>query len=69
MTFQLAITPCSWGVEYPITAHNPRGKRCSMLNKIHYQGWITIEQERDSGSLADIKQSRDFLTTLGLLFL
>ncbi|MCT4619578.1 MAG: sugar phosphate isomerase/epimerase [Marinisporobacter sp.] len=39
------------------------------LNEIGYKGWITIEQERDprdaDGSLADISESRKFLSNLG----
>ena len=41
----------------------------SLLGRIGYQGFITVEQERDpknaGGSLADVKASRDYLRSVG----
>jgi len=41
----------------------------SLLSRIGYQGFITVEQERDpknaGGSLADVKASRDYLRSVG----
>lgn len=41
----------------------------SLLERIDYQGFITVEQERDplnaGGSLADVKASRDYLRSVG----
>ncbi len=41
----------------------------SLLSRIGYQGFITVEQERDprnaDGSLADVKASRDYLSSVG----
>ena len=41
----------------------------SALERIGYEGFITIEQERDprnaGGSLADVKASRDYLRSVG----
>ncbi|WP_152048656.1 TIM barrel protein [Aureimonas psammosilenae] len=40
-----------------------------LLSRLGYAGFITVEQERDprnaGGSLADVKASRDYLTTAG----
>ena len=40
-----------------------------LLDRIGYQGFITVEQERDprnaGGSLADVKASRDYLKSVG----
>ena len=42
---------------------------CALLERIGYQGFITVEQERDprnaGGSLADVKASRDYLKSVG----
>jgi inosose dehydratase len=39
------------------------------LEEIGYHGFITVEQERDplnvAGSLEDVKQSRDYLRSVG----
>jgi inosose dehydratase len=39
------------------------------LDEIGYHGFITVEQERDplsvAGSLADVKESRDYLRSVG----
>ncbi len=39
------------------------------LEKINYQGWIMLEQERDprdvEGSLKDVKDSRAYLAKIG----
>lgn len=38
------------------------------LDRLGYGGFITVEQERDphaGGSLADVKASRDYLTSVG----
>jgi inosose dehydratase len=39
------------------------------LTRIDYQGFITVEQERDprnaDGSLADVKASREYLRSVG----
>jgi inosose dehydratase len=41
----------------------------TFLDRVGYEGFITVEQERDprnvSGSLADVKSSRDYLTSVG----
>ena len=41
----------------------------ALLTRIDYQGFITVEQERDprnvGGSLADVKASRDYLASVG----
>jgi inosose dehydratase len=61
---------CAQGVMSPI------GKGCidypairSLLTELQYEGFITVEQERDprnsGGSLADVKSSRDYLKTAG----
>jgi inosose dehydratase len=40
-----------------------------MLDRIAYQGFITVEQERDprtaGGSLGHVKASRDYLRSVG----
>jgi inosose dehydratase len=40
-----------------------------VLTRIDYQGFITVEQERDpsnaGGSLADVKASREYLRSVG----
>jgi len=61
---------CGEGVMTPI------GRGCinypairDLLEQIGYAGFITVEQERDprnaSGSLADVKASRDYLASVG----
>jgi inosose dehydratase len=61
---------CGEGVMCPI------GRGCidypavrSALDRIAYEGFITVEQERDprnaGGSLADVKASRDYLRSAG----
>ena len=39
------------------------------LTRLGYQGFITVEQERDprnvGGSLADVRASRDYLRSVG----
>lgn len=61
---------CAQGVMCPI------GEGCidyqsirSLLDELGYEGFITVEQERDprnaSGSLADVKLSRDYLKSAG----
>ncbi|GGE16011.1 hypothetical protein GCM10011390_38860 [Aureimonas endophytica] len=41
----------------------------ALLTRLGYEGFITVEQERDprhaGGSLADVKASRDYLTSVG----
>ncbi len=41
----------------------------ALLDRLDYQGFITVEQERDprnaGGSLADVKASRDYLRSVG----
>lgn len=41
----------------------------ALLDRLGYQGFITVEQERDprhaDGSLADVRASRDYLTSVG----
>jgi inosose dehydratase len=41
----------------------------ALLSRIGYEGFITVEQERDprnaNGSLADVKASRDYLRSVG----
>lgn len=41
----------------------------ALLDRLGYEGYITVEQERDprnaGGSLADVKASRDYLTSVG----
>ncbi len=61
---------CAQGVMCPIgrgTIDYPAVKRA--LEEIGYHGFITVEQERDplsaSGSLADVKESRDYLRSVG----
>ena len=48
-------------IDYPATR--------ALLERIGYQGFITVEQERDprnvGGSLADVKASRDYLRSVG----
>jgi inosose dehydratase len=40
-----------------------------LLDRIGYEGFVTVEQERDprnvGGSLADVKSSRDYLSSVG----
>jgi len=61
---------CAEGVMCPI------GRGCidypairKLLDRINYEGFITVEQERDprnaGGSLADVKASRDYLRSVG----
>jgi inosose dehydratase len=61
---------CAEGVMCPI------GRGCidypairALLDRIGYEGFITVEQERDprhaGGSLADVKTSRDYLRSVG----
>lgn len=42
---------------------------CNLLDRIGYEGFITVEQERDplnaGGSLADVKASREYLKSVG----
>ncbi|ASY65321.1 Inosose dehydratase (plasmid) [Sinorhizobium sojae CCBAU 05684] len=61
---------CAQGVMCPIgrgVIDYPAIKRT--LEEIGYHGFITVEQERDplsvSGSLADVKESRDYLRSVG----
>jgi inosose dehydratase len=61
---------CAQGVMCPIgkgIIDYPAIRR--LLGEIGYQGYITIEQERDprnaGGSLADVKQSLDYLKSVG----
>ncbi|MBP2234119.1 inosose dehydratase [Sinorhizobium kostiense] len=61
---------CAQGVMCPIgrgVIDYPAVKRA--LEEIGYHGFITVEQERDplsvSGSLADVKESRDYLRSVG----
>lgn len=62
---------CAQGVMCPIgkgVIDYPAIRR--VLERIDYQGFITVEQERDprsvSGSLADVRESRDYLRSVGL---
>ena len=61
---------CGEGVMCPI------GRGCidypairTVLDRIGYEGFITVEQERDplnaGGSLADVKASRNYLSSVG----
>ena len=61
---------CGQGVMCPIgrgVIDYPAVKRT--LEEIGYHGFITVEQERDplnvAGSLEDVKQSRDYLRSVG----
>ncbi|MEY9625935.1 sugar phosphate isomerase/epimerase family protein [Sinorhizobium fredii] len=61
---------CAQGVMCPIghgVIDYPAVKRA--LEEIGYHGFITVEQERDplsaAGSLADVKESRDYLRSVG----
>ena len=61
---------CGKGVMCPIgkgVIDYPAIRR--LLTEIDYHGYITIEQERDprnvGGSLGDVQQSRDYLTSVG----
>ncbi|CCE99523.1 Sugar phosphate isomerases/epimerases (plasmid) [Sinorhizobium fredii HH103] len=61
---------CAQGVMCPIgrgVINYPAVKRA--LEEIGYRGFITVEQERDplsvAGSLADVKESRDYLRSVG----
>lgn len=61
---------CGKGVMCPIgrgTIDYPAVKQA--LEEIGYQGYITVEQERDprnvAGSFADVKASRDYLRSVG----
>ncbi|EPY3966908.1 TIM barrel protein [Klebsiella pneumoniae] len=61
---------CAQGVMCPIgkgTIDYPAVK--ALLNRMNYQGWITIEQERDprqaEGSLHDVTQSLAYLKSVG----
>ena len=61
---------CAKGVMCPIgkgVIDYPAIRR--LLDEIDHQGYITIEQERDprnaAGSLADVKQSLDYLKSVG----
>ena len=61
---------CARGVMCPIgrgVVDHP-GIR-ALLSRLDYQGFITVEQERDpgraDGSLADVKASRDYLRRVG----
>ncbi len=64
---------CGEGVMCPI------GRGCidypairAALMRLGYEGYVTVEQERDprnsSGSLADVKASRDYLASVGFGF-
>jgi inosose dehydratase len=61
---------CAQGVMCPIgkgVIDYPAIREC--LQRIGYQGYITVEQERDprnvEGTLFDVKESRDFLKSVG----
>ncbi|OHV79625.1 TIM barrel protein [Ensifer sp. LCM 4579] len=61
---------CAQGVMCPIgrgIIDYPAIKQ--VLDEIGYHGFVTVEQERDplsvSGSLADVKESRDYLRSVG----
>ena len=61
---------CAEGVMSPIgkgVIDYPGIREC--LKRIGYQGYITVEQERDprnvDGSLSDVKASRDYLKRVG----
>lgn len=62
---------CAMGVMCPIgTGAIDYPAVRDALHQINYQGWVTVEQERDprnsGSSLADVKRSLDFLNDLGL---
>ncbi len=50
-----------------VSSTTRRSRSCS--TRIGYQGYITVEQERDprnaGGSLGDVKASRDYLKSVG----
>lgn len=61
---------CAQGVMCPIgrgVIDYPAVKR--VLEEVGYHGFITVEQERDprsvAGSLADVRESRDYLSSVG----
>ncbi|EYD75903.1 Inosose dehydratase [Rubellimicrobium mesophilum DSM 19309] len=61
---------CAQGVMCPIgkgVIDYPAIRR--LLDELGYEGFVTVEQERDprnaEGSLADVKVSRDYLTSVG----
>jgi inosose dehydratase len=61
---------CAQGVMCPIgkgVIDYPAIREC--LKRIGYQGYITVEQERDprhvDGTLSDVKESRDYLNRVG----
>jgi inosose dehydratase len=61
---------CAQGVMCPIgkgVINYPALRDC--LKRIGYQGYITVEQERDprnvEGTLSDVKESRDYLKRVG----
>jgi inosose dehydratase len=61
---------CAQGVMCPIgkgVINYPAIRDC--LKRIDYQGYITVEQERDprnvEGTLSDVQESRDYLKTVG----
>jgi inosose dehydratase len=61
---------CAQGVMCPIgkgVIDYPAIREC--LQRIGYEGYITVEQERDprnvDGTLSDVKQSRDYLNRVG----
>lgn len=63
---------CAEGVMCPIgTGVIDYPKIKQLLDEIQYQGWITIEQERDprdvAGSLTDVTNSLKFLRSAGFL--
>ncbi len=62
---------CAMGVMCPIgTGAIDYPSVRDALHQINYQGWVTVEQERDprnsGSSLADVRRSLDFLNDLGL---